>query len=229
MAMSKRHIELQRMCRTWIKNRSFKICGIPEFTKIGYIADYVAIVGMQDVYHSRYAKKAGLEKMSMITRYRRDQNQCLQEITGDIDRWYVCVFEVKVSRSDFLNTFSDKDSSHARARMDPVGTAHWVVAEKGICKQDELPDFWGLLEPYGAGLTEKKMPIVQAMKQSEIHAIAFDMLFEQMNYRTSYYEQLHGMSDAVGAIRTAILRGKSKEEVLASVNNAREACRGMQR
>jgi len=143
------------------------------------------------------------------------------------DRWFACVFEVKVSREDFLNTFGNRKTSHAKARMEPVGTAHWVVAEKGICKPEELPDFWGLLVPYGTGLTEKKMPKLNLLPESRLHAMAFDMLWLQMNYRRSYYFQIRDMSDTIKDVHEAILKDKPKLELLRRSRKAIEACRGL--
>ena len=206
MAPSKRHIELQRMVETWICNRSFKMCGVPEANCVGYLADYVAIAGMNNESHTRYTYLSGLKKKYMS----RGLDDELR-IFGDIDRWYVCVFEVKVSRADFLNTFNGKDTRHAKARMEPVGTAHWVVADKGVCKPEELPDFWGLLTPYGAGLTEAKPPKLNILPDSSIHAMAFDMLWLNMNFRSSSYNRFTEMREAIRKLNAAILRGHSED------------------
>ncbi len=218
MAASDRHTELCNMAARWICNRSFKICGVPEADAVGYIADFVAIAGMHNEHHTRYAKHSGVEKRYVT--YGRDK------IHGVIDRWYVCVFEVKISRSDFLNTFGNNNSPHAKARAYPVGTAHWVVAEKGICNTEELPDFWGLLEPYGTGLTEKKWPKLNVLSDPTLHAIAFRMLWLQMNYRTSYFDQIIGMSETIGKVHRAIINDKPKEALLFLSNRAVKACQG---
>lgn len=221
---SKRHIELQNMLFRWISNRSFKMCGLPEADVVGYLADFVAIAGMYDEPHTRYTNHSGLTKKYMGSR--TTDKGWEQMVFGNIDRWYVCVFEVKVSRSDFLNTFGNRKSPHAKARMKPVGTAHWVVAEKGICTPEELPDFWGLLTPYGAGLTELKMPKLNILPDSSIHAMAFDMLWLTMNHRTSYYRQMIEMAEEIRFVHQAVVRDKPKAELLRLCKRAREACRG---
>lgn len=231
MARSNRHIELQNMVTRWIGNRSFKMCGLPESNVVGYVADYVAIAGMYDAEHTRYTFHSKLKKKYMTPQYSTKKYEKYLEsqkrrVFGDIDRWYVCVFEIKVSRADFLHTFGGKDTLHAKARMEPVGTAHWVVADKGVCKPKELPDFWGLLEPYGAGLTEKKMPKLNVMPDSSIHAIAFDMMWLQMNSRSSYYQQLEEMSKSIEDVHSALVRQKPIRELLRLSNAAVEACRG---
>jgi len=205
MAPSARHIELQEMAERWIKNRSFKMRGISEANCVGYLADFVAIAGMHDAEHGRYARFSGLKKKTM-------------------SHWYVCVFEVKVSRSDFLHTFNGKDTPHAKARMEPVGTAHWVVADKGVCKPQELPDFWGLLTPYGQGLTELKMPRLNVLPDSSIHAMAFDMLWLTMNFRARQYDRYIKMHEAIKSLNAAIVDGRPGGELIRLSSEALRAC-----
>lgn len=232
MAPSQRHVILQNLVHRWLDNRSFKMCGLPECNAVGYVADYVAVAGMMDAHHTRYTQHSGLTKKYMSHRMKDDykdregKDRFEYIVKGDIDRWYVCVFEVKVSRSDFLNTFGDKQSPHAKARMEAVGTAHWVVAEKGICKPEELPDLWGLLTPYGAGLTEQKMPKLNNLSDEYMHAIAFDMLWLQMNYRRSFFYQMIDMAKTVRAVHKAIIKEKPQHELLNLSKAAVESCKG---
>lgn len=222
---SKRHTELQNMVVRWITNRSYKMCGLPESNVVGYVADFVAIAGMYNEHHTKYARHSGLTKKCLTPDWSPGGKGIYIE-HGDIDRWFVCVFEVKVSRNDFLNTFGDRDTSHAKARMKPAGTAHWVVAEKGICKPEELPEFWGLLTPYGTGLTELKKPKLNILPDSKLHAMAFDMLWLQMNYRRSYFEQMIDMAKTVKDVHDAIIRNKPRSELLRQSKRAVKACRG---
>ena len=224
MPASDRHIELQNMLVRWISNRSFKMCGLPESNVVGYIADFVAIAGMYDAEHTKYTRHSGLTKKYMSSRM--TDEGLTRKVFGDIDRYYVCVFEVKVSRNDFLNTFGGRYTPHAEARTKPVGTAHWVVAEKGICKPEELPDFWGLLTPYGTGLSEIKRPKLNILPDEKLHAIAFDMLWLQMNIRTSYYDQLNEMSKNIGLVYEAIIRNMPTGELLRRCKRAVKSCRG---
>lgn len=226
---SDRHIQLQNMLWTWVNNRTIKMSALPECNIVGYVADFVAIARMNNTPHERYCRRSGLKPMSMNQVWQGRGLPLKDVIHGDIDRHYVCVFEVKVSRADFLNTFGGKKTSHAKARMEPVGTAHWVVADKGVCKPEELPDFWGLLEPYGTGLTEKKSPKLKVLSEEYIHSIAFDMLWLSMNYRVSYYDQMIKMSKAVRGIEVAINMGKPIGEIKRRTENATELCsiRGM--
>ena len=224
MSKGDRHIELQNMVVSWIGNRSFKMCGLPECNVVGYIADFVAIAGMHSEEHTKYTKYSGLTKKYMTSR--KTDEGLIRKVFGDIDRWYVCVFEIKVSRPDFLNTFGERKTPHSKARMKPVGTAHWVVAEKGICKPEELPDLWGLLTPYGTGLAELKKPKLHILPEEKLHAMAFDMLWLQMNVRQSYYNQLNEMAKAIKFVQEGIIRNEHKGELLHRCNLAVKACRG---
>jgi len=223
--ISNKHIELQNMAARWLRNRSFKMCGIPEFNAVGYVADFFAIAGMHDEHHTRYTKASGLTKQYMSSR--SENGKCVQKIFGDIDRWYACIFEVKVSRADFLNTFGNRESIHSKARKEPVGTAHWVIAERGICQPKELPDLWGLLIPYGSGLTEKKMPQLNVLPESTLHAFAFELLWLQMNYRPSYYCQMTDMAEKIRRLHRAIITKKPQCELLRCSNQVIKTCRGM--
>lgn len=231
MAPSARHKELQSMAERWICNRSFKMCGVTEANCVGYLADFVAIAGMNDAEHTRYTRLSGLTKKYMNPQYSMKKYMDYMEsqtrkVFGDIDRWYVCVFEVKVSRADFMHTFNGKDTPHAKARMKPVGTAHWVVADKGVCKSEELPDFWGLLTPYGAGLTELKVPKLNILPDSRIHAIAFDMLWLNMNFRSTYYDQIKKMNDAIKKVNCAVIRENCSGELIKLSQDAVKAIHG---
>jgi len=224
MGRSDRHVELQNMLVRWMKNRSFKMLALPE-CNVGYIADFVAIAGLFSEFHRKYARFAGLEKKYMGSQMTDDGWKWVSR--GDLDRWYVCIFEVKVSREDFLNTFGpNKKTPHALARSKPVGTVHWVVAEKGICTPDELPDFWGLLVPYGGGLSEVRMPKAQVLSEDRLHSFAWDMIWTEKNARDSYYEQLYNMSETIGKVYRAILRGKSQKELLQLSEQAVKSCKG---
>lgn len=224
MSRSDRHKELQNMLVRWMRNRSFKMCGLPECNIVGYIADFVAIAGMHYAEHNRYAFHSKLTTRYMS--YRKVDGELIRKMVGDIDRWYVCVFEVKVSRNDFLNTFGKNNTPHSKARMEPVGTAHWVVTEKGICKPEELPDFWGLLTPYGTGLTELKRPKLHILPDERLHSFAFDMLWLQMNCRSSYYDQLNEMAQTIKLVHEAIVKSKPIGEIHRRCDRAVKACQG---
>jgi len=66
---------------------------------------------------------------------------------------YSIVIECKTSRADFLN---DKHKCHNRSISENMGDQRYYYAPRGIISVDELPDGYGLLEPYGRGITVRK-------------------------------------------------------------------------
>ena len=62
---------------------------------------------------------------------------------------YSILVECKASRSDFL---SDKHKCHQRAEHS-MGDQRYYFTAKGLIRPEELPEKWGLIEPYGRGFT----------------------------------------------------------------------------
>jgi len=65
--------------------------------------------------------------------------------------WYSTfsiLIECKASRSDFLK---DKNKEHSKTKLS-MGDERYYLAPKGIINPEELPEKWGLLEPYGNGI-----------------------------------------------------------------------------
>jgi hypothetical protein len=85
-----------------------------------------------------------------------------------VDLWrssglLVHVFEVKVSRGDWLRELSDLDKSAAAIDR---GDTFTVVAPAGIVRMDELPDGWGLFESPRPGLlTTRRAPRVHRTRE----------------------------------------------------------------
>lgn len=63
-------------------------------------------------------------------------------------RHAVHVFEIKVSRSDWLRELADPDKTAAALA---IAEYFWIVAPAGIVKLTELGDGWGLIEVHGDG------------------------------------------------------------------------------
>ena len=62
---------------------------------------------------------------------------------------YSVLIECKASRSDFLG---DKNKSHHRWDSG-MGSRRYYFTPKNLIKPEELPEGWGLIEPYGRGFT----------------------------------------------------------------------------
>lgn len=164
MAPSNKHVELQERALTWIGNMATGK-GVRGATEImvanEYVADAVVICTLQSRFDLKYKEMSG-----------RGDLGCLTE--------QVCIFEIKVSRSDFLATFPSGWASTGKRdgnRLYPVGTLHWCVALPGLVYQSELPDFWGLLVPRGRGLTELKAPTFYPISLPILHEHAYQLLW----------------------------------------------------
>jgi hypothetical protein len=162
MAKSELHCELAHRALVWLEGRATNrgIRGCEEIClKAGYVADSVAISGL-----TMQNEKLFLEGK------KRSVGNSGYGIADD----YVFVFESKVSRADFFNTF--KRGNHLGDRMLPVGNFHFVVAPRNLIKADEVPEFWGLLEQRGAGLGIVKMPTFKEITDQELHEVAYTIL-----------------------------------------------------
>lgn len=177
MVGSEKHNELTYMALTWLGNK-VTAKGMRGTTEVclgqGYVADAVALCRLQEMFFKRYCKNSHLTPITGCGRWDEATGKVVYEWTGDTTAYFACVFEAKISRSDFLSTFGP---SNHKNRHQPIGNLHWCVTPKGLIDPDELPDFWGLLEPYGAGLTEKKMPIINKLTKAELDKIAHQLIW----------------------------------------------------
>lgn len=62
-------------------------------------------------------------------------------------------YEIKVSRSDFMNEMKDPSKADAVGKYCDFW---WLATPKGLVEPEELPITWGLVELTGAGLRVKK-------------------------------------------------------------------------
>ena len=161
------HVELSSRCLRWFAARATGR-GIVGATEIriadGYVCDAVGIGGFQHRYLVRYLVASGLREKKFVG----------ETVNGDIFNEFACIFEVKVTRADFLSTFGP---SHQHAnRKSPIGSLHWCVAPKGLIDASELPGFWGLLEASGRGLRQQKAPQITQVSEPTIHKFAYDIM-----------------------------------------------------
>jgi len=165
MMAGKEHNDLIWLAANWISNRvtgrgmkgNSEISIAPK-----YVADYVCECSLQYTHYAKYCDNSGLDK-----------GHCCSNIFKGINNEFICVFEAKATRSDFLSTFNGSEKHKNRHK--PVGSLHWCVLKKGIYSLDEVPEFWGVLEPYGSGLSEKRMPKLFEISEDKLlrvsHAI----------------------------------------------------------
>ena len=78
------------------------------------------------------------------------------------------VFEVKVSRSDWLRELKDPGKSEAAWG---IGDRFWIVATAGVVEHAELPHGWGLIEAHGGKVTDDGMTgrRLRTVKAAEWH------------------------------------------------------------
>jgi len=153
----------------------------------GYVADAVAICSLQYRFWQQY--RNNLSRVPTVRDYKQHQANCIKK---EMANYMAFIFEAKVSRADFLSTFND--SQKQKNRHKPIGNLHWCIAPKGIVHPNELPDFWGLLEPYGVGLTEKIRPLRIRINGSKLDRIAHSLLWPIQARRNYIYCQKCGKS-----------------------------------
>lgn len=159
-ANKKKHNELTLAALTWLRNKVTGK-GIRGTTEVsldsGYVADAVVLCSLQYRFFTKYTGKGFPEALTHRENY------------------FACIFEAKASRSDFLSTFNN--SPKHQNRRQPIGSLHWCVTPKGLITPSELPDFWGLLEERGSGLSEIKQPILQTVTDQQFDKIAHSLLW----------------------------------------------------
>lgn len=167
-----KHDNLSLMALTWLSNKITKK-GLRGTTEValdeGYVADAVALCSFQYRFWQLYSRTRAAQT---IRDYKQHQINSKQK---DMANYFACIFEAKANRNDFLSTFNKKEK-HLN-RHQPIGNLHWCVANKGVAKENELPDFWGLLVPCGGGLTEIKRPVIKALEKPALDKIAHSLLW----------------------------------------------------
>lgn len=175
------HEELTLRAIRWLSNKA-SFNGIRYATEIkladGYVADAVALGGLQGRFHQRYCHESGIKEV-MTNRNINGVNIPLRYLP--IEWKTIFVFEAKATRADFLSTFGNSKGKHAN-RHSPIGGLHWIVMPKGMVKLEEVPTFWGLLEAYGRGLTEKVSPYYFDIDYRFRAEIAEEILWHGLKY-----------------------------------------------
>lgn len=171
MGKSGLHIELAQRALVWLEARATGrgIRGCEEvIISEGYVADAAAISGLQLQYEKMFLGKS------------RGWNH---KASDDL----VWIFESKVSRGDFFNTFKIEKGSN---RLNPRGNFHFVVTPKGLVTADEVPTFWGLLEQRGAGLSIIKMPDFCQLETPMLHEFAYLILRSKHECKFHIFDSL---------------------------------------
>lgn len=178
---SEAHDALADRALRWLENRATfsGIRGAREVT-LGreYVADAVALCGLQCRFHEQVCRDAGEKPLRVYA-----TTSGPSRVESGIPCEYCVVFEAKATRADFLGTFGpNAKAEHANRRVF-VGHLHYVVTEPGICQPEEVPDFWGHLERRGAGLSVRKRPRWMPMERSALLDVAYQILWKRPRMR----------------------------------------------
>jgi len=172
MLGSKRHNELTNRTRGWFRSRATHRgirWGSEIYLTSEYVADAIALGSFQWRYMTDYCKNSGKIIRTNLTEFHKEDFE-----KDLVDGYWLCVFESKISRSDFLQTFK----KNAGNRLIPKANMHWLVTPKTLIKVDELPKFWGLLEMSGRGLCEVRKPQICDISDEYRNEIAHNMLWK---------------------------------------------------
>lgn len=169
MASSLQHKELTTRCRAWLHRRTTgrgMRSGFEVPLADGYVADWVCLCGMQNRYERQYLGSRQLERRNGVV-FRTE---------------FACVFETKVTGSDFNSTFG-RTTIAQRGRGDLIGSLHWVVTPRNVSAPglSVLPPHWGLLVDAGRGLREVRSPVFNPVELHALFEIAYRILWYGKN------------------------------------------------
>jgi hypothetical protein len=195
LAPSPKHIELTKRSLIWldtiVTQRGLR--GTVELTLgNGYVADAGAVAGLQYKWSQKLLNGATHTK------------------TDD----FSFIFETKVSRADFNNTF--RHCNHIGDRLKPRANFHFIVTAKCVLPthlDDELanqdvPSFWGFLEESNRGLRVVKLPTYCPHSLEHLHEFAYRVLrysktgkfngwdlFNELRKMSKYGNSAHPLED----------------------------------
>ena len=198
------HNGLARASWTWLRNHAwprgdYGVRGDREIQVAeGYVADFFALCSLDYTWFRQYCRHWQIPSQTPELSIDSNIN------TYDLPNYFACLFEAKATRSDFLSTFGEKSKNH-RNRHEPIANLHWCVTPKKLIDPDELPDFWGLLEWTGRGLSEVKMPMLNRLSDAEVDAMAHKLIWQIETW--DKYWSLH---DAHGELQIKVARLEGK-------------------
>jgi hypothetical protein len=173
------HQDLSKRCLVWLSNKATGrgIRGCNELM-LGekYIADAVAIASLQSRLYTEF--------LNLKPIYKSGMNELLELDEADLEsrppNEFVFVFEAKATRSDFLSTFGPTNYEVGNRRY-AAGHLHYIVARRGVCQVEEVPDFWGLLMASGVGLRVLKSPSYAFCSEEKLNRIAYSILWKRQS------------------------------------------------
>ncbi len=109
-----------------------------------------------------------------------------------VENRFMFAFETKVNKSDFDNTF--KYERHKPSKKQPFANFHFLVMPKKFddyVQLDLLPEWYGILEQAGSGLSIRKMPVYKTVGEIDFYMNAYNMLFRWSEEKQNI-QQLNG-------------------------------------
>lgn len=176
MPPGEKHEQLTMMAMSFLNSkitRKGMRCSTEVYLNKSYLADAVALCSFQNRFYQAYCSYS--QKQPIVVNTRIVDGKRKDSYSGEVANYFACVFEAKATRSDFLSTFSQ--SQNHWNRHYPIGSLHWCVTPRKLIKPEELPDFWGLLEEYGSGLREVKLPKINILSKPEFDSIVHRLIW----------------------------------------------------
>jgi len=150
---SKLHDELTYKTLYWLNNRAWDLRWCSELT-----ISNSCVVDASAIY---YPKRDHRIKLGLP-----------EPVSDKIS----CVFESKISKPDFNNTFG---VSSVRPRCVPLAHIHWIVTPKDIITHSDVPDPWGWLVQRGRGLKIERLPRICDIDELQMLRLANAILWKR--------------------------------------------------
>ena len=176
------HDELSAKAAAWVHARTTRSglrSGFEVSLAPGYVADFAAL-GWWGAQHCREWGIYGDLRRVEMTEGDYTYEVIEHDRSPDV-RSLLFVVEAKATRADFLSTFNE--SEHHANRKEAVGSLHWIATNRGICDPSEVPGFWGLLEPRGAGMREMKRASYHETTEEIVNQCAYILLWKKSTGR----------------------------------------------
>jgi len=193
MAPSDKHIALTHESIGWLaRNRSSS--GVRAATEFSWFAE-----GKGVIYDA--AALCWYARRDLLKIVGNEYANCRFDLKdpGPTGRgnYVACVFETKVSRSDYLSTFGPSKQPRPLA-----GNLHWIVLAKKVASPSEIPSPWGALVEFGRGpmlrLREVKRPSLVQVNRDQLAVFTETMLWLQGRKREGFIPPWQDLEDLDG-------------------------------
>ena len=173
---SSEHIAIQRRAIEWLSIQATWADAAKSRPEMAVAEQYVADVAGLAIIPDRNGRRLGIPKEAFDPT-RADEERFRAQVLKQMERepehqrWHEIkleqghgkwgsktfsfIIEVKVSRADFLRTFSNGKGN----RFDPHAQLHYIMVPSKLVAPQEVPDPWGLLWVTPSRVYVKKKPV----------------------------------------------------------------------